>query len=130
MDNHTNSLAGKTELFASGRLGKPIVARIWRGQTRTSDAAAYSQYLYEKGTLKIESMTGNLGVIMLQSNKGDITDFTVMSFWLDRQSIATWSGDDLTKTRHLERDPEFLLELQDRVELVDVIANDWDLSSL
>lgn len=125
MTSAKKSAAGKTELYASGAAGKPIVARIWRGQTRKADADAYGQYLYENGALKIERMPGNLGVTMLKSDKGDVTEFTVISFWPDRESIAVWSGNDLTKTRHLERDPEFLLALPDRVELVDVIANDW-----
>jgi heme-degrading monooxygenase HmoA len=119
------SSAGKTEIYASGSQNQSIVARIWRGQTRTQDAEAYSAYLYEHGTMKIERIPGNLGVIMLKSI-GDVTaDFTVISFWPNRAAIASWSGDDLTRTRHLERDPEFLLALPERVELVEVVANDW-----
>jgi heme-degrading monooxygenase HmoA len=128
MNAYPTSPAGKTELHASGSSNSPIVARIWRGQTYTSDADAYSAYLYKHGTLKIEGMAGNLGVVMLRSAKNEITEFTVISFWPDRASIASWSGDDLTRTRHLERDPEFLLSLPERVELVDVIANDWAIA--
>jgi heme-degrading monooxygenase HmoA len=117
----------KTELHASGSQRKQIVARIWRGQTKVSVADEYQRYLYENGVLKIEHMAGNLGVLMYQTQKDGIADFTVMSFWPDRQSISSWSGEDLTRTRHLERDPEYLLALPDRVELVDVIANDWQL---
>jgi heme-degrading monooxygenase HmoA len=124
------SAAGKVELYASGSTGKSVVARIWRGQTKIADAENYSRYLYEHGVLKIERMPGNRGVVMLQSNKNESVEFTVMSFWQNREAIAVWSGNDLTKTRHLERDSEFLLTLPDRVELVDVLANDWDLSAL
>jgi heme-degrading monooxygenase HmoA len=127
MERDPMSAAGKSELHASGSLGKPVVARIWRGQTRQQDADAYADYLYQNGVLKIERMPGNLGVIMLRSRKTDVSEFTVMSFWRNREAIAVWSGDDLTRTRHLERDSEFLLALPDRVELVDVLANDWDL---
>jgi heme-degrading monooxygenase HmoA len=121
------SRAGKAEVYASGSKNAPIVARIWRGKTKVSDAEAYNRYLYDKGVLKIESMEGNLGVLMLQSIQQDVAEFTVISFWPSREAIASWSGEDLTRTRHLERDPEFLLSLPDRVELVDVIANDWQL---
>ncbi len=121
------SAGGKVELYASGSMGKSVVARIWRGQTKIGDAERYSRYLYEHGVLKIERMPGNRGVVMLRSNKNESVEFTVMSIWQNRDAIAVWSGDDLTKTRHLERDPEFLLALPDRVELVDLLANDWDL---
>jgi heme-degrading monooxygenase HmoA len=127
MDFGHLSPAGKLELHVSGTTGKQAVARIWRGQTRKADAETYSTYLYQNGVLKIERMPGNLGVVMLQATKDEVTDFQVISFWPSRESIAVWSGDDLTRTRHLERDPEFLLALPDRVELVDVIANDWAL---
>jgi heme-degrading monooxygenase HmoA len=124
------SAAGKFELYASGCMNQPIVARIWRGHTRTADADAYAPYLYEHGVLKIERMPGNLGVVMLRSQKTDHVEFTVMSFWRNREAIAVWSGEDLTRTRHLERDQDFLLALPDRVELVDVVANDWDISGM
>jgi heme-degrading monooxygenase HmoA len=121
------SAAGKVELYASGSMSKSVVARIWRGHTKIADAEYYGHYLYEYGVLKIERMPGNRGVVMFRSDKNDSVEFTVMSIWQNREAIAVWSGDDLTKTRHLERDPEFLLTLPDRVELVDVLANDWDL---
>jgi heme-degrading monooxygenase HmoA len=125
MHQFTLSTAGKVQVRA--KPDNPSVARIWRGRTQASVAVEYQKYLYENGVLKIERMPGNLGVLMLQSQKGNEVEFTVISFWANRDAIAVWSGPDLTRTRHLERDPEFLISLPDRVELVDVIANDWDL---
>jgi len=81
-----------------------------------------------RGVLEIERMPGNLGVQMLVSEAGDTAEFTVISYWPSLESIRVWSGDDLTRTRHLERDPEFLLELPDRVTLAQVHANDWALA--
>lgn len=125
----TMSPAGKTELYAQHSLAKPIYARIWRGQTKVERAEEYAAYLYEFGVLKIERMPGNLGVQMFRSAGESVADFTVISYWPSLQSISVWSGDDLTRTRHLERDPEFLLSLPDRVTLVEVLANDWQLSN-
>ena len=123
------SAANKTELHAQGSRQKMIFARIWKGQVKAHRAAEYSDYLYKCGVLKIERMAGNLGVQMLRKLSDETAEFTVISFWPSLQSIAVWSGDDLTRTRHLERDPEFLLTLPDRVELVEVLANDWQLKS-
>lgn len=122
------SAAGKTELYSSGQDGKPIFARIWRGRTQAKDYDAYTRYLYENGVLKIERMPGNLGVQMFRAKTDDVADFTVVSFWPSLDSIRVWSGDDLTRTRHLEKDADFLLELPDRVTLVEVWANDWTLA--
>lgn len=128
VDWNRKSAAGKTELFASGAKRMPIYARIWRGRTKAKDFDAYAAYLYEHGVLKIERMEGNLGVQMFRHQVGDIGDFMVVSFWPSLEAIRVWSGDDLTRTRHLEKDPEFLLELPERVTLVEVCANDWAIS--
>ena len=128
IDFSRKSAAEKVELYASGRETKTIFARIWRGRTRIKDYDAYTAYLYEFGVLKIERMPGNLGVQMFRAKSGEAADFTVISFWPTIESIRVWSGDDLTRTRHLEKDPEFLLELPDRVTLVEVCANDWQIS--
>lgn len=125
LDLDRTSDAGKTELYASGKEGKLIFARIWRGKTKAADYDAYTRYLYENGVLKIERMPGNLGVQMFRTKTDDTADFTVVSFWPSLESIRVWSGDDLTRTRHLERDVDYLLELPDRVTLVEVWANDW-----
>jgi len=129
VDQSGKSAADKSELYASGREQKHIFARIWRGRTRAKDYAAYTDYLYEFGVLKIERMAGNLGVQMFRSKTDDVAEFTVISFWPTQEAIRVWSGDDLTRTRHLERDTEFLLELPDRVTLVEVCANDWLLTA-
>jgi heme-degrading monooxygenase HmoA len=123
------SAAGKAEVHASGSGRRPIFARIWRGRTRLADVEAYTQYLYQFGVLKIECMQGCLGVQMFRNITGDAGEFTVSSFWPTLDAIRVWSGDDLTRTRHLERDPDFLLELPERVALVEVYANDWLLTA-
>ena len=128
VDTSRKSAADKTELYASGVRKEPIFARIWRGRTRAKDFEAYSDYLYEFGVLKIERMPGNLGVQMFRALRDDTAEFSVTSFWPTLESIRVWSGEDLTRTRHLEKDPEFLLELPERVTLVEVRANDWLLT--
>jgi heme-degrading monooxygenase HmoA len=129
MSQSTQSPAGKTELYARRSKVELIYARVWRGQTKVEHSAEYSDYLYEFGVLKIERMQGNLGVQMFRSLSEYVADFTVISYWPNLESISVWSGDDLTRTRHLERDPEFLLALPERVTLVEVLANDWQLTN-
>jgi heme-degrading monooxygenase HmoA len=124
----TTSAAGKTEIGVSGSRGEKMVARVWRGQTIKEKASDYRRYLYENGVLKIERIRGNLGVLMLQADRDGFSEFTVMSFWPDRAAIASWAGENIAKTRHLDRDKEFLLALPDTVEHADVYVNDWLLN--
>jgi heme-degrading monooxygenase HmoA len=130
MSQATQSPAGKTEIYAQYSRDKSVFARIWRGQTKVEHSAEYADYLYAFGVLKIERMAGNLGVQMFREIGDDIANFMVISYWPSLQSISVWSGDDLTRTRHLERDPEFLLTLPERVTLVEVLANDWQLEAM
>ena len=130
MSHSTKSAAGKSEFHAQHSRAEPIFARIWRGQTKVEHSAEYAHYLYEFGVLKIERMAENLGVQMFRSVGADTADFTVISYWPNLESISVWSGEDLTRTRHLERDPEFLLALPERVTLVEVLANDWQFETI
>lgn len=123
----STSGAGKTQLHAAGSEQSFIYGRIWRGRTKLDDYEAYTRYLYEFGVLKIERMEGCLGVQMFRHRAASEAEFTVISYWPTEDSIRVWSGDDLTRTRHLEKDPEFLLELPERVTLVQVCANDWTM---
>ena len=107
MSHLTLSPAAKSEVYAQRSKAKLVYARIWHGQTKAEHSAEYADYLYEFGVLKIERMIGNLGVQMFRNVNNTVADFTVISYWPSLESISVWSGSDLTRTRHLERDPEF-----------------------
>jgi heme-degrading monooxygenase HmoA len=96
---------------------KPGVIRIWKGRTRKEDFEAYSHYLHDFGVQKIRSIPGNIKVEMYRGLREDHADFMVISHWPDLDAIRAYAGEDIKRTRHLERDPEFLLELPAYVEM-------------
>ncbi len=87
---------------------KPRYARVWKGKTRREDFEAYSRYLHD------------FGVEMFRALKEDHAEFMVISYWPSLEAIRAFSGEDITRTRHLERDPEFLFELPTLVELFEL----------
>jgi heme-degrading monooxygenase HmoA len=99
---------------------KPKFIRIWKGRTQRDDFDAYSSYLHEAGVRKIEAIPGNIKVEMFRMLREDHAEFMVISYWPSLEAIRAFSGDDVTRTRHLEKDPEFLLELPTFVELFEV----------
>ena len=99
---------------------KPKFIRIWKGRTRREDFETYSRYLHEAGVRKIESIPGNIKVEMFRALRADHGEFMVVSYWPSIEAIRAFSGDDVTRTRHLEKDPDFLLELPTFVELFEV----------
>ena len=106
-------------------LKKAKVARIWNGRTTDANADEYEEYLFAEGIKKIAGIDGNLGVQVLRRSVDGITEFTVISYWANREDIKRYAGEDIEKPRHLAKDPEYLLELPSYVKNFDLKTNDW-----
>lgn len=57
---------------------------------------------------------------------GEETHFTVISYWDALSSIAAYAGEDISKTRHLPRDAEFLIDPEPTVKNYALVVNDID----
>ena len=129
MDLKTNA-AGKQEILASGSQAKPIVARTWFGRTRREQADEYLKYNYENGVLEVEKKPGCLGMQQFWQLRSDVAEFTTISYWTSMEAMeAMHDGDgDVRRVVHLEKDPDYLLELPEFVEVSELYTNDWQLS--
>jgi heme-degrading monooxygenase HmoA len=105
--------------------GKPVIARIWHGRTKTAQADEYYEYLKEAGIKKIQGIPGNLGVQVFRRTQNEITEFTVISYWESMDAVRRFAGADAEKTHNLAKDPEYLLELEPTVKHYDVVLNEW-----
>jgi heme-degrading monooxygenase HmoA len=101
------------------------VARLWHGRVPEAKGDEYFQYLKESGIKKMEALPGNLGAQVFRRNENGVADFTVISYWESRESIKSWAGEDIEKTRYLDKDKEYLLEMEPNVKHFDVLLNDW-----
>lgn len=95
---------------------KARIARVWHGQVPASRGDEYEKYLYENGVLKLRSIPNNLGVHMFRRAVGDRADFVVISYWPSEDAIRAYAGENITKTRPLPRDPEFLIDPEPEVK--------------
>jgi hypothetical protein len=127
MDLQTNA-AGKHEILVSGSRGKPLVARTWFGRTHKELADEYLRYNYENGVLEVEKKPGCLGMQQFRRIRGDVAEFTTVSYWESVEAMEAAHGAGRRPT-HLERDPEYLLELPESVEVSELHAKDWQLSA-
>lgn len=127
MDLETNS-AGKQEILASGVHGRMLVARTWLGRTRKEFADEYLRYNYENGVLEVEKKPGCLGMQQFRKIRGDIAEITTISYWTSMQAMHD-DGGDVRRPSHLEKDPDYLLELPESVEVSELHVNDWQLST-
>jgi heme-degrading monooxygenase HmoA len=104
------AIAVMTLVAASHAKPKRHIARVWHGQVAAARGDEYETYLYENGVKKLRAIPGNLGATMLRRTVGDREDFVVISYWPSEEAIKVWAGENVTKTRLLPRDHEFLID--------------------
>jgi heme-degrading monooxygenase HmoA len=104
--------------------GKPRVARIWRGRTTRDRADEYEAYLHEHGIRPL--MEKALGVQNLREDRETETEFMTISYWPSVESMSAFAGSDPTAIHHLERDAEFLIELPESVQVLNILVSHGD----
>lgn len=100
---------------------KPTIARIWRGRTRRDIADAYEPYLRAEGIPPLEKTA--LGVQLLREDRDAETWFTTISYWADMQAMTAFTKGEPTKVHHLDHDPEFLIELPERIDIHRILVD-------
>jgi hypothetical protein len=100
---------------------QPRIARIWRGRITADRADEYTRYLYEHGVKPLEEKA--LGVQMFREDREGETEFVTISYWESVEAMSRFAGEDPRRIHHLERDPEFLIELPEGVQILTVVAS-------
>lgn len=100
---------------------RPAIARIWRGRTRRERADEYAEYLYEVGIRPLEEKA--LGVQMFREDRETETEFVTISYWESVAAMSRFAGEDPRRIHHLERDPEFLIELPQGVQVLEIVTS-------
>jgi heme-degrading monooxygenase HmoA len=99
---------------------KPTIARIWRGRTTRARADEYATYLYEAG-IKVLAQRA-LAVQQMREDRADETEFVTISYWENVEAMSRYAGSDPRRIHHLERDAEFLIELPESVQVLEITA--------
>ena len=87
-----------------------MIARTWHGRVPAAKAEAYHDYLRRTGLSDYAATPGNLGILVLRRTEGDVTHFTLTTFWESLDAIRRFAGDDYERARYYPEDDEFLLE--------------------
>lgn len=103
---------------------RPTIARIWRGRTKREHADEYEAYSYEAGIKPLIEKA--LGVQCLREDRTTETEFVTISYWESIDAMSRFAGSDPTRIHHLPRDPEFLIEMPDRVQTLTIRSSDGD----
>jgi heme-degrading monooxygenase HmoA len=97
------------------------IARIWRGRTRSDKADEYAAYLREAGVTPL--LEKALGAQMFREDREGETEFVTISYWESVEAMSRFAGPDPRRIHHLARDAEFLIELPDRVQVLEIVLN-------
>ncbi len=100
---------------------KPTIARIWRGRVKATRAEEYAGYLYENGIKPLEEKA--LAVELLREDREAESEFITISYWENVEAMSRFAGKDPRRIHHLERDPEFLIELPKEVQVMEITAS-------
>lgn len=101
----------------------PTIARIWRGRTTAAKADEYARYLHEEGFKPLVEKA--LAAQMFREDRAGETEFVTISYWASVEAMSAFAGDDPTRIHHLPRDPDYLIELPEAVQILDLVANEW-----
>jgi hypothetical protein len=104
---------------------QPTIARIWRGRTQPDIADRYEAYLRAEGIPPLERTA--LGVQLFREDRKGECWFTTISYWSDLDSMTAFTGGEPTKVHHLARDPEFLIELPESIQIHRIVVDRQDL---
>ena len=64
-----------------------------------------------------------MGVQTLREDLADETEFVTISYWESIEAMSRFTGGDPTRIHHLDRDPEFLIELPSGVQILRILAS-------
>jgi heme-degrading monooxygenase HmoA len=92
-----------------------MIARIWHGKTKASDAAAYLEYLFKSGIPGYRATSGNQGAWVLRRVDGDVAHFITLSYWESYDAIAAFAGEDIAVAKYYPEDKKYLLEFEPTV---------------
>ncbi len=100
------------------------IARIWRGRTTRAKADDYATYLRSEGVTPL--LEKALGAQMFREDRETETEFVTISYWESVAAMSRFAGPDPRRIHHLPRDAEFLIELPDGVQVLEIVVNEPD----
>lgn len=100
-----------------------MIARVWKGTTRTERADEYLAYLERTGLTQCLATPGNRGVSILRRTSEAGAEFVFTSRWDSWDAIRRFAGPELDKAVYFPEDREFLLAMEPRVEHFEVLVD-------
>lgn len=92
-----------------------MIARLWKGHVPAAKADDYLRRMSEVGLPDYRRTPGNLGAWRLHRPQGDLVEVQMLTFWESMEAIVRFAGDPADKAKYYDFDPDFLIEMADKV---------------
>ena len=86
-----------------------MIARIWRGWTRSWDADAYARYLVATAIPQCRAAPGNRAAYLLRRGEGDRTEFVTITLWDSLAAMRAFTGENGEQPPLSADDARFLI---------------------
>ena len=97
-----------------------MIARLWHGRTRLSDADTYAEFMRERAAPDYGSVEGLERLYFLRRDEGDVAHFLLVTLWDSMESVRQFAGDEPEKAKYYPEDDDFLLEKEETSALYKV----------
>ncbi len=97
-----------------------MIARLWHGRTRLSDADKYAEFMKVRAAPDYGSVNGLERIYFLRRDESDVAHFLLVTLWDSMDSVRKFAGDEPEKAKYYPEDDDFLLEKEDTSALYEV----------
>jgi heme-degrading monooxygenase HmoA len=87
-----------------------MIARVWAGAVRTTDADEYADYIRATGFAEYGRTPGNRGAWLLRRDHDGLTEFITLSLWDSVEAIRAFAGEDIEAAVLYPEDERYLVD--------------------
>jgi hypothetical protein len=98
-----------------------MIGRRWHGRVPLAKAEEYLRLSKDVALPDYRSTEGNVAAWCLHRREGDTVHIEMFTLWENIEAIRRFAGDELTKAKYYDFDPDFLLEMEPEVLHFEVI---------
>ncbi len=99
-----------------------MIARIWKGITLTSKADQYLEYLHQHVIPRCKAADGNMGMLVLRENQGNLTYFLLISFWSSYEAVEKFTYPNQNIAKQEPEEKELLIAYESLVSHYEVMS--------
>src|ERR1044072_768168 len=98
--------------FARPRRPSHMIARLWSGTVRTTDADYYAGYIRDTGFAEYGHTAGNRGAWLLRRDDlaTGTSEFLTLSLWETVEAIQAFAGEDIEAAVLYPEDERYLVD--------------------